>query len=197
MAGLLVVFWQIPPYTFHLSGERRHESGTQQLIMRLRDAWLSAARKVTAKTLPSPLLMYRTAAAFISEMPTGLREMSQCILIMSRRTLRRPELPKRKKKKKHLRSTKQCLDLRGGVTFMGFGKKKKKTVSVLTDLALNSKWHVWFINKKSFEKPFNSLSQEANKTLLRVLTHLKPHPCMKGTHKYTLQQVGTKKPPIK
>lgn len=196
MAGLLVVFWQIPPYTFHLSGERRHESGTQQLIMRLRDAWLSAARKVTAKTLPSPLLMYRTAAAFISEMPTGLREMSQCILIMSRRTLRRPELPKRKKKKTS-EKYRTVFGPQGGGYFYGFRKEEKKTVSVLTDLALNSKWHVWFINKKSFEKPFNSLSQEANKTLLRVLTHLKPHPCMKGTHKYTLQQVGTKKPPIK
>lgn len=196
MAGLLVVFWQIPPYTFHLSGERRHESGTQQLIMRLRDAWLSAARKVTAKTLPSPLLMYRTAAAFISEMPTGLREMSQCILIMSRWTLRRPELPKRKKKK-NIWEVPNSVWTSGGGYFYGFRKEEKKTVSVLTDLALNSKWHVWFINKKSFEKPFNSLSQEANKTLLRVLTHLKPHPCMKGTHKYTLQQVGTKKPPIK
>ena len=187
MATLLVVFWQIPPYTFHLSGERRHESGTQQLIMRLRDAWLSAARKVTAKNTPSPLFMYRTSAAFISEMPTGLREMSQCILIMSRWTQRRPE---QRKQENIWEVPNHC--------FYGFGKKEKKTVSVLTDLALNSKWHVWFINKKSFEKPFNSLSQEANKTPLRVLTHLKPHSCKKGTHKYTRQQVGMKKKnPIK
>lgn len=87
LAALLAVRWQIAAYAPRLSGGKkggmRAEHGNSSRACRMQ----GESGRWPTRTLVRLTLLMRCITAFLSREPTELREMSQCIFDMSRRSL--------------------------------------------------------------------------------------------------------------